>query len=688
MKQKIAIKYCNGLILPEDGQDEEKGISLAFIAEMMQYGFMPDAELTDALGKIAEEDVASLYLEVIPVLKELVGANVVHKPLYPNFPKQVMEADEAELFLNAQLHYLSEGQWIPNFAVNNRPVSFENVKFKTLGVISETELNGVFTQILQSADSISGYSKEVVEWFVDSGRSLILPEKIPFKENVCLLAGIFLERNMWNTNLVKDTTDILRIATHLSGGDISLAENTKFESFPRKIRKELTRSLERVIKEEDLVAHKNKWIKLMHSLHVGDYSKKVYRIAKKLRENEKINTFNGNVEKAIETGNMHTVVGLLQQRPGVFARTLARLLSTIGMPPGDQALIVNGFAEVVDKVPARNLTQLWGSLRTRVGHVDKRVVFPKGSVSQAYVLRNKLARLPDIVIYDLVNIIRASLATRFSEREPLGKVYIDPALDQCPLPTGMRSASEGLREVARGTRMPIGDKDALRFFIYWKGQDLDLSASFHDEDFGLIEYVSYTNLRSQKYKAAHSGDITDAPKGASEFIDIDIASALKYGARYVAMNVYVYYGPTFAEHEECFAGWMTRDDVASNEIFEPKTVEQRIDLRSNSEGAIPVMFDLKERKAIWLDINVSGNSFDTRTYGTSGNNIENNRASTEELVEAFVSLDNKISLADLFTIHAMARGSITNNKDEADTIFAMDEGVTPYDVTTINAEYL
>lgn len=133
--------------------------------------------------------------------------------------------------------------------------------------------------------------------------------------------------------------------------------------------------------------------------------------------------------------------------------------------------------------------------------------------------------------------IIATMVNRFKQLDDLGKVYIDDQLRLCPLPTQQRSASEGLFQVARGTRLPIGDKGTLRFFIYWVGRDIDLSASLHNEEFELIEQISYTNLRSSKYDACHSGDITDAPRGASEFIDISIDKAVKFGARYVVMNV-------------------------------------------------------------------------------------------------------------------------------------------------------
>ena len=685
MKQKIALKFRNGIVLPEDRQDEQVGYSMSFIADMLALGYMPNGELADALSELGRAEIASLYSEVMPVLKESVGDHVVHKPFYPNFPKQVMEADEAELFHTALAHYQSIGEWIPEFTIEERPVSFEDVKFKTLGQVTEADLDNVFTKILQSADSISGFSKEAVEWFVDSGRAIDVPENIPFKENVCLIAGIFLKQNMWNSNLVKDTTDILRIATFLSDGDISLSENTKFKSLPRRIRKVLVKDLARVAREEDFARHPGKWVKLLHNLHVGEYSSTLFQMAKKLRENIKIETYNGHVEEAFACADIPTAIKLLKQRPGIFAR---RIIDLIYKDIRNMNIIFE-FAEVVDQVPARNLTQLWGALKTRGEVTNKRVIFPKGLVQNAYILRNEHARLVPEMKAALEGVIIGSLMKRFGEKDDMGKVYIDPALFECPLPAGMRSASEGLIEVARGTRMAIGDKDVLRFFIYWKGQDIDLSASIHNDEFEKTGELTYYELTGSF--GCHSGDITRAPRGASEFIDVNIEKALEKG-RYLAMHVLVYSGPTFAEHETCFAGWMTRNKVKSNEIFEPKTVQQKIDVRSATKNVIPVIFDLKERKAIWTDISTNGKRFNTegdKNWGRSGNNVENNKATIQDMVEAFVTLDNKISLGELFTLHANARGEIVEDREDADIVFAMDDAdITPYDITDINSDYL
>ena len=135
------------------------------------------------------------------------------------------------------------------------------------------------------------------------------------------------------------------------------------------------------------------------------------------------------------------------------------------------------------------------------------------------------------------------------------KVYIDEKLGSFPIPFSQRSGSKSLRQLTRGSRLPIPPGDVVRFFIWWKegvvnGQptgdvDIDLSAVMYDDKWNYLEHLSYTNLKSDKYRAFHSGDIISAPNGASEFIDLDIPSVLKYGGRYIVVSVFSFNGHLF-----------------------------------------------------------------------------------------------------------------------------------------------
>jgi hypothetical protein len=62
----------------------------------------------------------------------------------------------------------------------------------------------------------------------------------------------------------------------------------------------------------------------------------------------------------------------------------------------------------------------------------------------------------------------------------------------------------------------------LRFFTYWRQTnrrtDYDLSVLLLDDEFHTAGQVSWTNYHHDG--VVHSGDITDATNGATEFIDV------------------------------------------------------------------------------------------------------------------------------------------------------------------------
>lgn len=693
MRTLISAKKLNGLVItPANAvlaNENSERIALSLNASIMQLGFIMSESLLNAVKSLSEEDAIELYNDLISVLKNLKGADVKYKPLYPNFPGQVMDMDQSELYLNALAHYWSLGTWRPEDLELTREFAYEQTEFITLDLKTEEDFNRVFTRLVGSNASISDEDKAIIEWFIDKHDTQNYPEEIPFKENLCLIVGKLLQKGEDITDCIKTSTDVLRVITYLSGGDISLANNTKFVSLPRSARKKVIQTLERVINEDDVNRHKNKWGKLFHNLHVGEYktkAPKVFEIAQKIRENKNLETFNSKLEAALEAKDAETILNLLKKRPGDFARRLDHILR---LHTRSRTKTVETFLSVADRVSTRVLMQLLGHFNARKGSaaIEKRVVFPKGNAGKARIIRDELPAFGEGTVRKLTKGIEDVLISKFSTGESLGKVYIDKALKECPIPMQQRSASSGLFTVAKGTRLPISNKETLRLFIYWVGRDIDLSAALYDENLDFKTQVSYTQLKDAKYQACHSGDITSAPRGAAEFIDITIDKAVEFGARYLVMNVFVYSGPNFNEHSACYAGWMTRNEPNKNDKFDAKTVEQKIDLTAASRYAIPVVFDLAERKGIWCDLITKS------TGNLGGNNLESNRATTKDLLEAIISLHNKPTLHQLFKLHAKARGAkIVKSKKDADVVFTIkpdgDKTITPYDIDLINSEYL
>ena len=68
-------------------------------------------------------------------------------------------------------------------------------------------------------------------------------------------------------------------------------------------------------------------------------------------------------------------------------------------------------------------------------------------------------------------------------------------------------------------------------------------------------------------------------------------------------------------------------------------------------------------------------------------NLEGNQRGMVVLGKAMTELA-KPNLYDLFQLHAQARGVQVESPAEAEIIFAVDEGITPYDIEQIMADYL
>jgi len=692
-------------------------------------GFTFSKEVIEALINTNVMDLPKFQSEIVSILRKMVGANVKFRPMYPNFPTQVMEMSDVELYLNAIIHYIDSialmtpDPWLPEYPVEKRPKLKKGESLKVIRLGSYEEFDTIFKNLFNAKVSFSPSDKEDIEWFFNKEKFSfsMLPEKIANKENLAYIFGCMKEHDLLNSDtiskMVNTATDTLRLITAFSGGDVSLASNSKYKKFSRADRKLFLTALENAANiEEDMLKYKNKWIRVGEILHPGEYAErfpKAYTAFTKLRENEKISTFNGNVEKYFLGPNKTNLTKLLSTRPGEFARRLDRVLRSFDQPDS----IIKAFAEVADKVSTTVLLQVREHFLNRWDR-KYRVFMPKGNLSKAMLVENNLLSIPKSVCNKVVNVCDKALINSFSNLPKMGNVYIDETLKGCPIPFALRSASKTLRTVSRGTKIPL-DKDGkvVKFFMHWKNipaggshknndnwyysnedleyddhssrVDIDLHAAFFDEDFNMKEHISYYNLRSATYQACHSGDITSAPKGASEFIDVNIASALKYGARYLVMNVASFTGQKFSDIPECFAGAMIRKDLNSGEIYEPKTVISKFDLTSETTSCVPIIFDLQEMTMIWCDMGISMDSITYNSYCGYGNNLHSQFTAIQAIGKAFTDIP-KPNLYDLFTLHAKARkAKIVDDKAKANTVFSFNEGdVTPYDIDKIISEFL
>lgn len=671
------------------------------------FGYTMSEALFDKLVHMKAKNREVMYDALVNGLKEITGADRVYNPMYPNFPESVMEKDDFELYFNAIVHYWSFGTLLPYEEKKERVPLFNTAKVKVLEAGPFDDLNDIFNNFCASKTSLSKSDVDDMVFILNSAK-VTLPDEIPFKENTACICRLLVDTGVDTDGslcrkYIKTATDVLRLVTAMSDGDVSLAENTKFRNLKRGERRIIMNLLAGCGNAaEDISRYAGRWIRVGEKLHPGEFAKnerytKAVQAFGVIRNDGKIKSFAGRVDAAVASGDVNTVVSLLKKRPGEFARRIDFLLRTFDKD-ADRKAVIMSFASVAKDVSSTVLLQVREHFINKLdGSDDMRVFFPKGNLARSYYVKNnKTKTIPEDVMKMVIAVCESTLVNIYGNREFLGKVYIDEALKNYTVPFSLRSAGKTMTAVSRGSRIAIDDSaKIIRPFIWWTNTkdniiDVDLSVAVFADNWDCLEHVSYTNLKSSRFGICHSGDITNGGpvdgEGVAEFIDLDIEKALSAGARYAAFNVYNFSDENFSKMEHAAFGFMTRNDMKSGEIFEPSTVKQRMDLASATTTCIPVIFDLRERVLIWCDMALTA---DHVRAGYGGINVESNLPSVVVTCKAMVDV-KKPNLYDLFTFNAKARGVITDNPDEADIRFGLDDNcdVKPSDIDVIVGKYL
>ena len=700
---KILLRRKNLLIVEPINADyeqtkNEQALVVTMMKNVQSLGFTFSKELFEALSHMNRDELKVFYSDLIPALKELVGADVEYNPMYPNFPTQVAEMDGIELFINAIVHYWSFGTLMPEYEKDERLPLIDVNKMALLSTGNHEDLMEIFKNLVASKTSLSAQDKEDVTTIIKdcADYANYLPDEIPLKENVALIGKLIIEEAPVKSasaisKYFRTATDVLRLVTALSDGDISLAGKTKYRNLKRRERRMILDLLANCGNiTEDLFRYQYEWIRVAEILHPFEYNYPRYKNVNKafdtLRNDKKPLMFGGKVQAAILRKDMKAAADLLKSRPGEFARQLDKVLRDSDNP----AYILECFKSVAVEISAPVLLQVRQHFIGRMAETPNpvRVFFPKGNLAKSMSIKNELPAIDKTICQNVAKACRDALIEQYKSKESLGKVYVDEEFKNYLVPFSQRSASSTNKSVVRGSQLPIkSDATAVRAFIWWtntsKGNgwdagrvDIDLSAAIYDSDWNYVEHVSYTRLRSGKMKAFHSGDITNGGslngKGVAEFIDVDIDAVAENG-RYIVYQVYNYTGQHYSSLENCRFGWMEREDVQSGEIFEPTTVNMVMDVNAEGVTAIPVIFDCVERKFIWCDMNLG---IERSHHG--GINLESNISGVTATCYAMTHL-NKPNIYDLAMLNAMARGTVVTDRNEAEIIFSNDTTV-PFEI--------
>ncbi|RSN67276.1 TerD family protein [Actinomadura sp. WAC 06369] len=647
--ERLVVRHAHRVPVPDGPAGAGGTAARRFDAALMSAGFKLSGDLLDALSGLAGDAVDGLAGRVLPVVREMVGDHVRHNVYFRDFPHGVPDtldfwvsclvgalADpEADVeIVNGSLNLLSlpkYGKYLHTYeemlAAHDELVAGAGDRLTVLhaGRPVAAEAERLFLALAGSATPLTEEELDVLRELAAHCTDAV-PDAIPVRENRALINRV---RVAEGGDLLLDTvTDVLRLACALSLGDVTLAEPTEF-LLTRRERRALLAGLDAVVRDSpaklgDVAAHRERWKRLGERLHPHEYprwphARDVFAVA---RGEKKAPSFAGRVEALLGAGDVPGAAKLAANAPGVLFRSLDRLLRT---DPDASGAVLDAAEGAAGQVSGRVLLSVREHLLNRTRKAKGTRVFANRT-GRGVALPDTRPPLDPAAFRRLKDLLDDEVRRRLPAPAHL---VVDPAVLDVALPLSGKATASGLGVLPRGSLSPV-DGELLRFFVYWKQReyrtDYDLSALMLDRDYGNPQWLSYTSLR--KVGGEHSGDITEAPDGASEFINLSLR---KVKASFVIPQVNVYSGEGFDDVEESFFGFMVRDGEQAGRPFEPRTVRMKSDLHGPARVALPLAFVRGKEgdwHAKWMHLHLRG--------GFAFNAVEGNRVTTATLTRAVI----------------------------------------------------
>ncbi|MGW6420582.1 hypothetical protein [Streptomyces sp. NPDC055055] len=629
-----------------------------FDAALLSVGFTLSTALLAELSARPPETVVALAARALDTVREMVGDHVRHNAYFVDFPANVPATHDfwaacvAEALSDPRTHATTAAQLragevdlltLPAYGTYRHTYeemlaahdeliagAGDRLTVLHLGGTADEEAAALYITLAGSTTPLGAERLQDLAVLAEHCADAPQPAAIPVREN---RAVVNRARLAVGADLLLDTvTDVLRLACALSDGDVSLREPTRLRGMSRLVRRALLAGLDAVVaaspaKLADVPAHREAWKRLGERLHPHEYPHRphaadVFAVARGEKDAPSLDSL---VEEHLGRGDVTGAAELLTAAPGRLFRALDRLLRTAD-GPGERESVLAAAARVAPRVAGRVLLSLREHLLNRTGEGERRRVFVSGS-GGAWVAADTRPPLPESVRERLTALLDDETRRRLPAP---GHLLVDPAVLDVALPLGGRATAAGLGVLPRGSVSSV-EGDLLRFFTYWKEArhttDHDLSALVLDASLATVGWLSYTALTA--VEGTHSGDVTEAPDGASEFIDLRLGAVR---GTFVVPQVNVFSGEGFDEVDESFFGYMLRDAEQAGRPFEPRTVRMKSDLRGPGRVALPLAFqrDADGRwHARWLHLYLRGRP--------SSNRVEENRVSVAVLLGALLA---------------------------------------------------
>lgn len=573
------------------------------------YTFMP-VDVVDTVAKIARPE--ELYSKIKSFIPE-----VTAKPMYPDFPNQVVAMDEAQYRFHQLMHYAStygvefkeqimklltgvdetaeiQRGWLPSVAYTEKRKEDELlVELKTLQIIPEINMfSSPFKRILTKRERMTEKDGQIIELICELAPeevSAMLPIEIPFKENLKTLVNLIMKLDKEKALLImsgicQHTGDVLKCLEvrtknqkyHLSRPEkrfwVTLIE-TKYSALDW---------------ECNLMLSNKKAKKNVTSLQFIDYnrystSSNHMEAVRKLRNGElkswesglkatiSKNIADGLVYAATRPGNLlRMIVWFL--RLGVDKHEIEDILISNSSSLSIQTLldVLNYFKNENAKTYAQDFKKIGSADEEAVAKVLQSKEREKETAGT--ILKNVLNARLQVTETPLRKEIDEVANDGTTYKRPR-KVYIDESvfdLKQSKMLGNAKSVEGGY--LRNGLAIKVAENvNTIRLFTYWNDKhrvDLDLHAEAIKED-----QTSFHVGWNDQYKAfgvVMSGDITHSD--AAEYIDIDIDRVIENKIHEVSLRLDLFCGePDFKSIDTCFSGILAVNSLNEDvKLYNPK----------------------------------------------------------------------------------------------------------------------
>lgn len=486
------------------------------------------------------------------------------------------------------------------------------VKTTELKLVTLKDLEGLFGRLIEQP---LPFSEQDVLDIIELGKLFPVGEfQSTIRENNATLAGLFPDYD-WTRSMT--VTDALRVAAVFSGGDGTLSTPTRFK-LKRSQRRAIALALEKTIEINsyayfDFARNRETWKRLFTALRVSDYPVPNLQGAAHLLFEGTLVSIDGIIEQLIKDEDFDGLQIHLKAMPGIFARRLHELIRKM---PAKREEIMDSFAEVAPRVSTRVLVQLRNYFAGPTQQDAPNLPFAGKSRSarNGFLENRKSGDYSDVLAA-----VDSALGSKLNGK----KIFVSGG-DKIAVMTSNRSTALGSRSMAPGSRISVGDDaEFVTLFTHWRNMgedgyggrvDLDISALFISEDLQHSEQLAFYNTKSRF--ARYSGDITDAPTGAEEYISVELKGATRRGFRYMALVVNSYSGQQIGSIPECYSGVAVSESLDFGS-FDAAAVEARFDLTAQGREVIPFLFDMETNELIWTDLNFSGARYGATMSGSN-----------------------------------------------------------------------